>query len=226
MNGFKMLSVVPSLPEPFHCTFYPPVCTINLARQFDMQGSLFYTLQVANDVDRAPKDVFYTLSHDAPILELFCGIGTIRRACPVHHQKHGMSKFGSARQYRHCPEGHRIPRTRYIDTYISTKYCLNLITYLGIASGKEHAQCLERRVFSSKDIKNCQDFGFPRLCRLLYARLASLHYIIRVGPDHCGSCMERSISTKTTRTNFRGNSSYTNVRRFPYGTSFGNVANW
>ena len=30
----------------------------------------------------------------------------------------------------------------------------------------------------------CQDFGFPRICRLLYARLACLHYIIRVGPVH------------------------------------------
>jgi len=26
----------------------------------------------------------------------------------------------------------------------------------------------------------CQDFVFPRICRLLYARLASLHYIIQV----------------------------------------------
>jgi len=31
---------------------------------------------------------------------------------------------------------------------------------------------------------NCQDLVFSRICRLLYARLACLHYIIRVGPDH------------------------------------------
>jgi len=29
-----------------------------------------------------------------------------------------------------------------------------------------------------------QDFIFPRICRLLYARSASLHYKIRVGPNH------------------------------------------
>jgi len=30
----------------------------------------------------------------------------------------------------------------------------------------------------------CQDLVFPRICILLYARLACLHYIIQVGPDH------------------------------------------
>jgi len=29
-----------------------------------------------------------------------------------------------------------------------------------------------------------QDFVFPRIRRLLYTHLASLHYIMRVGPDH------------------------------------------
>jgi len=37
------------------------------------------------------------------------------------------------------------------------------------------------------DIPKCQYFILPRICRLLYVRLASLaslHYNIQVGPDH------------------------------------------
>jgi len=60
----------------------------------------------------------------------------------------------------------------------------------------------------STTVSGCQDFVFPRICRLLYVRLAGLLYKIRirVGPNHvhstcvrrcsglhcaCCSCMER-----------------------------------
>jgi len=33
----------------------------------------------------------------------------------------------------------------------------------------------------------CQDLGFPRICRLLYARLACLHYIRLVSGDALAS---------------------------------------
>jgi len=36
----------------------------------------------------------------------------------------------------------------------------------------------------STAVSGCQDFVFPRICRLLYVRLAGLLYYIRVRPDH------------------------------------------
>jgi len=54
--------------------------------------------------------------------------------------------------------------------------------------GRRYELVMNKAVLKSQMQKlgqtRCQDFGFPRICRLLYARLACLHYIIRVGPDH------------------------------------------